>query len=194
MAGAIDTIKQHALSLLSVSVITFNLTFWTVPLVIVVGARLFARSREGRQRCFQMLDWIYRTAVIFHSWWITRVLGVDIHIHGRLPTDPKEQLVVVSNHFSWFDILVLHRIVTVQGPIVKFLIKRELIYVPVVGWLCLALNFPRLNRGKTADGREHDYQSVLAAANALREEPGALLNFAEGTRFLCATAFDAAVH
>ena len=183
MAAAYHVIKQHAISLLSVTAITLNLLFWTIPLLAVVATQAVVRSSGAKSMCYGCVDWIYRRAVDFNSWWVVQVLQVDIRIHGELPQDPAEQLIVVSNHRSWFDILVLHRLVTTTGPIIKFLIKRELIYVPVIGWLCLALKFPRLRRGKTADGRERDYQSVMAAAQAATTEPGALLNFAEGTRF-----------
>ncbi|MBD3647964.1 MAG: 1-acyl-sn-glycerol-3-phosphate acyltransferase, partial [Pseudomonadales bacterium] len=67
--------------------------------------------------------------------------------------------------------------------IIKFLIKRELVWVPVVGWICLALNFPRLNRGRDPEARERDYQAVAEATTGLGEKAVALLNFAEGTRF-----------
>jgi 1-acyl-sn-glycerol-3-phosphate acyltransferase len=77
----------------------------------------------------------------------------------------------------------LQYIVVSQGPIIKFLIKRELIFVPVVGWICLALNFPRLSRGKDKQSRREDYNLVANATMELSRAPIALVNFAEGTRF-----------
>lgn len=183
MANAIHIVKQHLLSVLSVTTITLGLLFWLLFVLIIVTGKALSPSAGSRAFWLTCLDRIYHAAVRFHSFWITRVLGVDIIVHGDEPRDPAEQLIVLSNHRSWFDILVLHKLVTNRGPIVKFLIKKELIYVPVVGWLCLALNFPRLNRGKSDDGRARDYQTVLDAAESLNNEPGALLNFAEGTRF-----------
>ena len=183
MANAAHTIKQHALSVLSVTAITLNLLFWLLPVLVIVAGQALSRSPGALAFWHTCLDRVYHAAVRFNSGWVTRVLSVDIKVHGTAPADPREQLIVVSNHRSWFDILVLHKLVTGDGPIVKFLIKKELVYVPVVGWLCLALNFPRLHRGSSEAGRERDYQSVMSAAQALAKEPGALLNFAEGTRF-----------
>lgn len=183
MATAIHTVKQHALSVLSLTVITLGLMFWLLPVTIIIAGKALSRSARGRSFWLGCLDRIYHAAIRFHSRWITHVLGVNVIVHGAVPQDPGEQLIVVSNHRSWFDIFVLHKLITGRGPIVKFLIKKELIYVPVLGWMCLALNFPRLNRGKSEVGRAHDYQTVMHAARTLNSEPGALLNFAEGTRF-----------
>lgn len=184
--ATVSQIAKHALSVLSVTAITLNLFFWLLPVLVVVTGQALSRSADARAFWNACLDKIYHIAVGINSAWVTNVLRVDIKLHGDIPRDPAAQLIVVSNHRSWFDILVLHKLVTGKGPIVKFLIKKELIYVPVVGWLCLALNFPRLNRGKDEQGRAHDYQSVMNAARSLDSEPGALLNFAEGTRFTAA--------
>ena len=112
-----------------------------------------------------------------------RVLGIRFQIHGKLPANPRQQMIVVSNHRSWFDIFVIQHVIVSKGPIVKFLIKRQLIFVPVVGWICLALDFPRLARSRAPDARSRDLQAIRNASHALQREPCALLNFAEGTRF-----------
>ena len=183
MATATHIVKQSALSFLSVTAITLNLTFWVIPVFVIAVGQAIARSQRTRRFWYRILDAIYHAAVHFNSAWVTRVLGVNIVVHGEVPRDPTEHLIVLSNHRSWFDILVLHKLVTGEGPIIKFLMKKELIYIPVVGWLCFALNFPRLNRGGSEDGRTQDYSTVQQAAESLNGGLGALLNFAEGTRF-----------
>ena len=87
------------------------------------------------------------------------------------------------NHQTWFDIPILQHVVTGQGPVLKFLIKRQLVWLPIVGWICYALNFPRMNRG--SDGRAHrqDFDAIKKASSTMHKERGALLIFAEGTRF-----------
>jgi 1-acyl-sn-glycerol-3-phosphate acyltransferase len=90
--------------------------------------------------------------------------------------------VVICNHQSWFDIFLLQTLISGRGPILKFVIKVELLWVPVLGWICLALNFPRLNRKGDARSRCKDLDSVESASLTLRKEPGGLLIFPEGTR------------
>lgn len=169
--------------MISISVISLNLLFWTFPLLTVVTVKALVPSPALKRVCHRAVDGIYHGAVAVHSWWIERVLGVDVRIVGQPPAATDQRIVVLSNHRSWFDILVIHDVVTTNGPIIQFLIKRELIYVPIVGWLCLALDFPRLNRGRDEAGRERDYRSIQRASETVKEHPAALLNFAEGTRF-----------
>ncbi len=57
---------------------------------------------------------------------------------------------VSSNHQSWVDILVLQRIFHGRIPFLKFFLKQELIWVPVIGLAWWALDFPFMKRGKGA--------------------------------------------
>ena len=177
---------KHIRAALVLTGITVNLLFWIAPLILIVIAQTIIRRDEFHHWCFRAVDRIYRTAVRIDSFFLKRVLGIEFIVHGAVPNDTSEQCIVVSNHRSWFDILVIQEVITGRGPILKFLIKRELVYVPVVGWICLALDFPRLNRGRDEAGREKDFASVAAAASRVNETPCALMNFAEGTRFTIA--------
>lgn len=176
-------LRRHLTAAAILGAITTNLVLWIVPLVLLTLARALAPAPGFRTACTRTIDHIYRLAVHVDSFLLQRTLGIDIRIHGDRPVDSRQTCIVVSNHRSWFDILLLQHTITGQGPILKFLIKRELVWVPVVGWICLALDFPRLERGRRAGGRERDLNSVVAATVGLRDSPGALVSFAEGTRF-----------
>jgi 1-acyl-sn-glycerol-3-phosphate acyltransferase len=128
------------------------------------------------------IEVIYRSAVAFNSWWVKRILRVHLDIRGELPQRDRN-LIIICNHRSWFDILVLHAAIIRHSPIIKFLIKRQLVDVPVLGWICLALSFPRLYRTHDPEHRARDHQAIAAATSSLNEYPTALLNFAEGTRY-----------
>ena len=78
---------------------------------------------------------------------------------------------------------MVQEVIAGQGPIVQFLIKRELVWVPIIGWICLVLNFPRLHRSGAASDRAQDLAAIESAAQKLGRAPGALLVFAEGSRF-----------
>ena len=90
---------------------------------------------------------------------------------------------MISNHQSWVDIPIIHHAITDHGPIIKFLVKRQLVWVPVIGWLCLILGFPRLHRGKGHGAREKDYATIQRFSEKSHKESGAILIFPEGTRF-----------
>jgi len=131
--------------------------------------------------CFFLVDLIYRTAVRVDSFWMKRVVGIDLVIKGEVNTHKSP--IVICNHQSWFDIPLVQEVITGNGPIVKFLIKRELVWVPIIGWICLVLDFPRLQRGRNANTGKSDFSLIRKASKEHGNESGALLIFPEGTRF-----------
>ena len=242
---------QHLLASLTILVIALNLIFWLLPLFLFAAVKSLVHARLVQRACNHLLEGIYRSAVLVDSFWLTKVINIRIDTEGKMPTDPAP--IVISNHQSWFDILVVQHLITggfhgnresskntlqaeareplvklifrrlakfhksrpwqaqaethqadkqdlsekatqpdaadvlnqgiQRGPVVKFLLKRELLWVPIVGWICYALNFPRLHRGQGADARQKDYAAIDSFSTSMQHERGALLIFAEGTRF-----------
>lgn len=172
---------KQLVSLVSALWVGVNLSFWLVLLLVFTLIKLLLPIPVITGLASRTLELIYRGAVRGDSFWMTRVIGIKIQVQGELPDHPAP--IVVCNHQTWFDIPVVQHLVAYDGPIVKFLIKRQLVWVPIIGWICYALNFPRLNRGQGDNARQKDYAAIQAASNTLANERGALLIFAEGTRF-----------
>ena len=174
-------IVQNLASALSLLWVLTNLTFWLLLLLPLSVLRWLVPLPLVSKICFVAVDFIYRQAVRINSFWMQRVMGIQLLIDGE--PNPHSAPIVICNHQSWFDIPILQELVTSEGPIIKFLIKRELVWVPVIGWICLALNFPRLYRGKDKSLRAVDYAMIQSATESHGAKPGALLVFPEGTRF-----------
>ncbi len=172
---------RQLISFVSALWVAANLSFWLLPLLIASLIKILVPISPVTAVCERVLEFIYRAAVLLDSFWMTRVIGIRINIIGELPDHPSP--IVVSNHQSWFDIPIIQHTVTGQGPILKFLIKRQLVWVPIIGWICYALNFPRLNRGQGENARQRDLAAIKSASDVLSRERGALMIFAEGTRF-----------
>ncbi|MCB1693789.1 MAG: 1-acyl-sn-glycerol-3-phosphate acyltransferase [Pseudomonadales bacterium] len=173
---------RHILSATSLLVIIANLLFWSIVIVIFATLRIVPHERL-QAVVVRALEWIYRRTVGVHTFWLTRVLGIRLHVHGTPPTNGNETMIITCNHVSWFDMFVVHAVITSRGPIIKFLVKRELLFVPIVGWICVAMGFPRLQRSGHSGGRMQDYRKVEDAAKEVGRFPGALFSFTEGTRF-----------
>ena len=90
---------------------------------------------------------------------------------------------VSSNHQSWVDILVLQRIFHGRIPFLKFFLKQELIWVPVIGLAWWALDFPFMKRGKGSGARQNDLKTTREACEKFKLIPTTVINFVEGTRF-----------
>ena len=102
----------------------------------------------------------------------------------HLPPDLSQHAwyLVVCNHQSWVDILVLQRCLQGRAPFLKFFIKRQLIWVPLVGLVWWALDFPVLRRRGGASGAR-DLATARAACARFRALPTSVMSFVEGTRF-----------
>lgn len=178
----ISSLGRQLLSLMTALVVIVNLSIWVIPLFVLILLKLLTAPFPRIQNVVNLgIERVYRIAAAIDSLWMLKVVRIKINFHGELPDHPAP--IIVANHQTWFDIPVLQHVVTQHGPILKFLIKRELVWVPIVGWICWALNFPRLNRGSGDNARERDYAAIESASETLRAERGALLIFAEGTRF-----------
>ena len=102
----------------------------------------------------------------------------------HLPPDLSQHAwyLVVCNHQSWVDILVLQHCLQGRAPFLKFFIKRQLIWVPLVGLVWWALDFPFLRRKGGASGAQ-DLAAARAACARFRALPTSVMSFVEGTRF-----------
>ena len=198
---------KHLLACLTFLVMATNLIFWLMPLTLAAIVKYLIGARLVQRSCNRILEAIYRAAVLLDSFWLTKILRIQINAEGMVPDHPAP--IVVSNHQSWFDILVVQHLITggfyrsashksyskkdaskkdasrkkERSPIVKFLVKRELLWLPIIGWICYALHFPRLHRGQGTGARQRDYAAIETFSSSLQDDRGALLIFAEGTRF-----------
>ena len=174
----------HLKSAASVMLITLNLAFWIALALPTSVIRLLVPPLVPAAR--RALDAIYRAAVRVDDFWLRRVLG----IRWRLPAldlDPRRTYLVLSNHVSWADIFLLQSLFISHGLVVKFLTKRELLALPIVGLILWAFEFPllrRTSRGGRDDGERKrlDFEALRDACRSARENPVALVCFAEGTR------------
>ena len=59
----------------------------------------------------------------------------------------REWYLLISNHQSWADILVLQYIFSGKIPPLKFFLKKELLWtMPIASWACWLLDFPFMHR------------------------------------------------
>ncbi|MES2141322.1 MAG: acyltransferase [Pseudomonadota bacterium] len=101
-----------------------------------------------------------------------------------------EWYLLISNHKSWADILVLQHIFFGKIPPLKFFLKRELLWtLPFASWACWLLGFPFMRRYSKKVLAEHpelknkDIEETKRACNRFKEMPTTVASFIEGTRF-----------
>lgn len=118
----------------------------------------------------------------FWGWWPARIWGwlfcrvflLPVHVEGNEYLDPKQAYIFVPNHQSMFDIFLL---LGFLGHKFKWVMKKELAKVPLVGFACKCCGFIYINR----TGKSSIAESMNKADDTLRQHKS-LAIFAEGTR------------
>jgi len=166
--------------------ITLGLNTLLVTLSLVPPAllKLIVPSPVVRRAADHALNALASTWVAVNNAWIGGVNpAARWDVQGLDSLHPRGWYLVSSNHQSWVDILVLQRIFHGRIPFLKFFLKRELIWVPVIGWAWWALDFPFMKRGRGHGARRSDLQTTRDACQKFKLIPTSVINFVEGTRF-----------
>ncbi|MEM6231066.1 acyltransferase [Shewanella scandinavica] len=165
-----------------------NTVFWTIPILLVSFIKLIPIS-SLRTATSHVLDFC-ASAWISVNGVIERCLHpVKIELSGDTDFSTKEWYMVIANHQSWVDILILQRIFNRKIPFLKFFLKQELIFVPILGLAWWALDFPFMRRYSTAQLRKNpklkgkDIEITRKACAKFKAKPVSVMNFVEGTRF-----------
>ena len=114
---------------------------------------------------------------------------MKIKVTGLEKLEKKQWYLVISNHQTWVDIVILQRILHSKIPFLKFFLKRELIYVPLLGLAWWALDFPFMKRysqsfiKKNPHLKGKDVETTKKACEKFKHKPVSIMNFVEGTRF-----------
>ena len=120
--------------------------------------------------------------------WIAGVGRIRWEVDGLEGLDPRRWYLLGVNHQSWVDIFVLQKVLSGRVPLLKFFLKRELIYVPFIGLAWWALDFPFLRRRGGVQAGRDDLEATRRSCERFKAIPTSLINFAEGTRFTRAKA------
>jgi 1-acyl-sn-glycerol-3-phosphate acyltransferase len=176
---------RHLVSTCSLVVGLLNLTFWCVPLLVIILIRaLVPAARSSLQPA---LNAIYRNAVRVNDWWFRHVLGYAWQ-PPNVTLDANHTYLVIANHQSWADSFLIQAVIVHNGHILKVLVKEELTRWPILGLIFKAYDFPRLKR-RAADPtdeperRRQDADRIRQACEVLKASPAAMLIYPEGTRF-----------
>ncbi|MGL6262213.1 acyltransferase [Vibrio sp. WXL210] len=96
---------------------------------------------------------------------------------------------MISNHLSWTDIVVLCCVFKDQIPMPKFFLKQQLLYVPFIGMACWALDMPFMRRYsrdyllRHPEKRGEDLATTRRSCAKFQHTPTTVVNYVEGTRF-----------
>ncbi len=139
----------------------------TYVAMLVLGLVFFPwalfSSRGAHAACHAWASW-----VIWTMRWMT---GIKTEIRG---TPPADEVLVPAKHQSFLDIIMIYNAM----PRGKFIMKRILIFAPILGQYALRIGCVPVNRGK----RGAAIKKMLADVKSGKQQGGQLIIYPQGTR------------
>lgn len=133
---------------------------------------------------FMMYCWCEGLALLLH---LNPWLKWDVQ--GLEGLSKKNWYLLVCNHHSWADIVVLCVLFRKHIPMNKYFLKQQLAWVPFIGLACWALDMPFMKRYSRAyllrhpERRGKDVETTRRSCEKFRAHPTTIVNFVEGSRF-----------
>jgi 1-acyl-sn-glycerol-3-phosphate acyltransferase len=166
-----------------------NTVLHVLPLLVLALVKRLLPASRLRVAVSSMLIRLAESWIGLNSAAIARFTPTRFEVEGIEELDPGGWYLVLSNHQSWVDIPVLQKVFNRRIPMLKFFLKRELIWVPLLGLAWWALDFPFMRRFKKSqlarrpELRGRDIEEARRACRRFSEIPVSVMNFVEGTRF-----------
>ena len=170
-------------------VVTVSTVVLTVVLFVLALFKLIMPVGRGRNAITHFASSVGELWVSVNkcSVWFYRDMEWDLHIPEGI--SHKGRYLVFCNHQSGVDILALQHVLNRRAPFGRYLLKHQLIWVPVLGvaWWALDMAFLRrysrqeLIRNPSLRGK--DLENAARACEKLKHIPVSMMTFPEGTRF-----------
>ena len=174
---------------LSLILYFLNTVFWCIPLFVLAAAKAAVPIEAWMRRCSRMLNAIAENWIWVNNQNQKLVGNTSWDIQGLENLDRSEWYLVLANHQSWVDIVVLQRVFHRKIPFLKFFIKKELLWFPILGQAWWAMDFPFVKRytktylQKKPHLKGKDMEITRKACKKFKKIPISIMNFVEGTRF-----------
>ncbi len=145
--------------------IIFIVQMYVAMVVIALAFAPFAvfSARAASNACKTYCHWVAFTA----RW----IVGLRSEVRGEVPVG---EVIIAAKHQSFLDIMMIFAAVE-RG---KFIMKRELIYAPILGQYALKIGCVPVDRGKRGQAIQKMKEDVARGAVL----PGQLIIYPQGTR------------
>jgi 1-acyl-sn-glycerol-3-phosphate acyltransferase len=169
--------------------LALNALFWVPILLLFAIVKLILPFQVIRLLIDPVLVAIAEVWISCNSGWMALTQRTAWDVEGIAGLDPHNWYLVNSNHQTWADIFILQHLFNRRIPLLKFFIKDQLKWVPVMGLAWWALDFPFMRRHSEdylklhPEMRGKDQAATRRACEKFALIPTSVMNFLEGTRF-----------
>ncbi|MFO6017247.1 acetyltransferase, partial [Pseudomonas aeruginosa] len=159
---------------------------WACLLFGMTLVKLLLPFAAAQRLCSKIMSLIAEGWIACNKGWMNLVQRTRWNVQGLEGLEYQHSYLVTSNHQSWVDILVLQYQLNRRIPLLRFFLKQELIWVPIIGLCWWALDFPFMKRYSKAYLARHpekkgqDLATTRKACAKFSRITVAVINFLEG--------------
>lgn len=174
---------------LAMVLLTANIMLHVLVLFVFTLLKVIVPIRAVRQVCSRVLVAIAESWIGVNNLLFELFTRIHWQVEGLEGLRRDGNYLVLCNHQSWVDIPVLQKVFNRRIPFLRFFLKQQLIWVPLLGPAWWALDFPFMKRYSRETLVRHpelqgkDRESTRRACEKFRHMPVSVMNFVEGTRF-----------
>ncbi|AVH35845.1 acyltransferase [Pseudomonas monteilii] len=174
--------------ILTTTLLLLNTVVLICPLLVFALLKLVLPGR-GRDYASWAVMWVAETWSEIDKAIFALCIPTQWDIRGVENLRKDTSYLAVSNHQTWVDIPALIESLNRRTPFFKFFLKKELIWVPLLGLAWWGLDYPFMKRYSKAFLEKHpelkgkDLEITKAACELFKRQPVTVVNYLEGTRF-----------
>jgi len=185
----IRTVAQNIYGSVTMLMFLLNIILWAIPILMISIFKLLIPIHAWRLVTSRWLMKCGENWISFNRGIVGLTQDISWDFRGVDELRRQEWYLVVSNHQSWLDILALQLALNRRIPFLKFFIKQQLIWIPILGQVWWAMDMPFMKRysreylAKNPQMRGRDLEATRKACEHFSQTPTSIMNFLEGTRF-----------
>jgi len=185
----VRSFARQSRGVVTFGVLTVNTVFWFVPVMLLALLKLILPFTAVRRVLTRWLMWCAENWIAVNALTLRGSGSRNWRADGVDALDRHGWYFVLANHQTWVDIVVLQVALNRRIPLLKFFIKQQLIWFPLLGLGFWALDMPFMKRYSTSYLARHpekkgaDLEATRKACEKFRHTPTSVINFVEGTRF-----------
>lgn len=160
-----------------------------LPLLLVALLKALLPFKPVQRISNPLLTGLAESWIGVNNWLWDRFTHTRMDLREDAALRRDGHYLVLANHQSWVDILVLQKVFNRRIPLMRFFLKRQLFWVPLLGLAWWALDFPFMGRytpkqiARRPELAGRDIEATRRACGKFRAIPVSIMNFVEGTRF-----------
>lgn len=182
-------LPKPLVGVLALTLYTLNISWWASWLLVAALIRWLLPIKKWQRFWQHVMHQMPSLWILCNNIIMRLTTRTQWDIQGLENLNPKAWYMLIANHQTWTDILVIFKTLGTRVSPIRYFLKEELRWLPIVGQACWILDFPFMRRHNTEAVARHpelrlqDIETTRKACEKFKHIPITLVSFLEGTRF-----------